>query len=240
MITNKAEWFIEKWIESKKGCKDESKKNVDNWIHIAKEIFNRKSLLYSAKQDLEDIGISERSFEVAATDVFVEKAQVILTSRAKMFFWIAGLITFINIAMLAIIIFLLEERWTVDTNVTNGFVFTLMIIRNVTIATIILAIAYVLVSLARAFFHEGLVLYNRRHALRFGRLYVYLKKDKINFKDLEEAFKWNTEFSTAFRDINAEAITKTILGKVIETLPDIVKSYSNNSDSSNQTKNDSL
>ena len=69
-----------------------------------------------------------------------------------------------------------------------------------------------------AFFHEGTVLFSRRHSLRFGRLFVYLMSDHMKREDLEAVFNWNAEFSTAFRDIRAEGIAKSPLLKVIEAL----------------------
>jgi hypothetical protein len=42
------------------------------------------------------------------------------------------------------------------------------------------AAVYFAASLSRAFFHEATALFNRRHALRFGRMYVYLKYGETN------------------------------------------------------------
>lgn len=60
------------------------------------------------------------------------------------------------------------------------------------------------------------MLFSRRHSLRFGRLFVYLMSDKMTREDLEVIFNWNTEFSTAFKDIKAEDITKSPVTRAIE------------------------
>ena len=86
-----------------------------------------------------------------------------------------------------------------------------------------MAIAYFLVSLSRALLHEGTVLYSRRHSLRFGRLFVYLMSDKMSREDLVAVFNWNAEFSTAFKDIQAENITKMPLSKAFETAVELSK-----------------
>ena len=66
-------------------------------------------------------------------------------------------------------------------------------------------------------------MFHRRHALRFGRLYVYLIEGKVNFKDLEEAFKWNIDFTTAFKDIKADKMIQLPVAKLVDVMRDLVK-----------------
>lgn len=50
-----------------------------------------------------------------------------------------------------------------------------------------------------------------------------MKSDTMTREDLEVIFNWNTEFSTAFKDIKAENITKSPLTRVFETPAEIIK-----------------
>ncbi|NJN80528.1 MAG: hypothetical protein HC797_08680, partial [Anaerolineales bacterium] len=68
-----------------------------------------------------------------------------------------------------------------------------------------------------SFLHEASVLRERRHALRFGRLYAYLKKGDVQFSELQESFDWNKMAVTSFLDVNPSAIAETLLHKFIES-----------------------
>lgn len=61
-----------------------------------------------------------------------------------------------------------------------------------------------------------LCLRQRRHALRFGRLYVYLNQGQVELDKLQEAFQWNKEVITSFLDMKPEVITETIIQKLID------------------------
>ncbi|MEI6757550.1 MAG: hypothetical protein WCK85_06830 [Chlorobium sp.] len=199
------------------------------WGDLAKELESRHSVL-STLVDKLNAKEFDHSKELAATDIFVEKAQVYLTERAR---FLARMGT-IN-SVLVLIIFLvpaiylsnhqllpndiifnskqknistLSTQELITINIDNGYLFSLIVLRNTTIGGAIIAAAVYLIHISRACFHESTILYNRRHALRFGRLYIYLKMSGYNFdlKDLESAFKWSDEFSTAFKDIKPESI----------------------------------
>ena len=77
-----------------------------------------------------------------------------------------------------------------------------------------------LISLSRSFFHEGLSLFERRHALRFGRMYLYLKKGVVSEKWLETFFQWNKETKTSFLDMKPEVVTETLLHKLFGMFSD--------------------
>ena len=93
---------------------------------------------------------------------------------------------------------------------------TILILKSIIEGGFVVGVAYFCVSLSKAALHEGTVLYSRRHSLRFGRLFVYLMSDRTTREDLEVIFNWNTEFSTAFKDIKAEEITKSPLTRAME------------------------
>jgi hypothetical protein len=212
--------YILKWLV------DNEKKVGNNWKKIAQEVYSRKSLILSSAKDLQEQTKIEESIVLAATDVFVEKAQKLLTTRGR---WLFAIGTFIAIISFASLLYAahyiassklsdLLEGYKLDSKVL-----TWILIKSTSASAFIFAAIYFLVSLARALLHEATVLYNRRHALRFGRLYVYTKKGKVNLKDLESAFKWNAEFTTAFKDIQADKISKSIWMKVLELPSDTIK-----------------
>jgi hypothetical protein len=72
------------------------------------------------------------------------------------------------------------------------------------------------VALARSFFHEAATLLDRRHALRFGRLYVYLEPGDLTLSALAEAFDWNRQATSAFLDIRPEVVTETLLHRALD------------------------
>jgi hypothetical protein len=55
-------------------------------------------------------------------------------------------------------------------------------------------------------------------------LFVYLKSDEMTREDLEAVFNWNAEFSTAFKDIQAENIMKSPIVRLLETPTALLKS----------------
>jgi hypothetical protein len=99
---------------------------------------------------------------------------------------------------------------------------TLILIQKITVSGLLLGAIYFLVMIARALFHEAMVLYGRRHSLRFGRLYVYSKLGHVNYEDMEKAFAWNSEHRSAFSDIRGDKISKSL----VQTIADVAKEVS--------------
>jgi len=194
------------------------------WEEIGWEVFERKALLLAAAKDLQDNGCSN-PVKLAAADVFVEKAQKFLTDRGdQLYIW--GKVTACCAVIVMLIVASFLTLWpatrflavtTADAKISNAYL-AVVILKATTAGGFFAGIIYFLVSLSMAFFHEGTVLFSRRHSLRFGRLFVYLMSDHMKREDLEAVFNWNAEFSTAFRDIRAEGIAKSPLLKVIEAL----------------------
>lgn len=109
------------------------------------------------------------------------------------------------------------------TEDTSGIAFAFLLLRALSFGGFVLAAVYFLASLSRAFFHESTVLYNRRHALRFGRLAVYLEDGSPDRDILERIFRWNEEFSSAFKDIKPEAMRDVGIGKLASLPPETLK-----------------
>jgi hypothetical protein len=203
---------------------DTDLKRLDRWEKIGWEVFERKALLIAAARDLQDNGLSN-PMKLAATDVFVEKAQSFLTKRGLYLYCFGAFTTVLAVVLMAYAGNHLYSKPVSDilevsdpgAHVTRSFL-AIALLKSITAGGFIAGIVYFLVSLSRAFFHEGTVLFNRRHSLRFGRLFVYLMSDRMTREDLEVVFNWNAEVATAFRDIHPENIAKSPLIKMVETL----------------------
>jgi hypothetical protein len=69
------------------------------WKNIGKEVFSRKSLMFAAADDLARRKI-ENPISLAATDVFVEKAQKLLSRRALWNMVIGGITSLLTFGMI--------------------------------------------------------------------------------------------------------------------------------------------
>jgi hypothetical protein len=68
-------------------------------------------------------------------------------------------------------------------------------------------------------------LYEKRHAVRQGRLYVHLKDGKLNIEELEKAFLWNVSQPNAFSDISTDAKAPwgSVVNDSLKAVPEIVR-----------------
>lgn len=237
--------------------KDEKKKSKisyifglhKSWAEIGQEVLNRKSLFLAALYDLQNAGVKGEVQMLAATDVFVEKAQKILTKRAGLLLFLGAFVS--TIALVILIVFgiylkdmnvfkdLMDKNLPEKLRVLNGFSFSLIIFKKISLSAFFIGAAIFLAYIARALFHEGFTLYSKRHALRFGRLYVYLKGGKVDFKELEEAFQWNKDFNSAFKDIRPDIMSKTVLNiipEIITPIAELTKSYYESKTNKKQAK----
>lgn len=218
---------VGKWVKQVEGMK--FKNGEQNWADVGTEVILRKTLLLAAKEDLEKLGVGEKCLELAATDVFVEKAQIKITKRAERFFRLGVITAVFAFVVLIVFAWILHSTKLKDIfgfDITkdfkpSGYLAWVVVIKSTTFAAVFFTMTVYLLSLSRAFLHEATTLYNRRHALRFGRLFVYLKRGELTLKELEDAFKWNAEFTTAFKDVQIES--KTWLSKLAEIPGRVVK-----------------
>jgi hypothetical protein len=84
-------------------CKkpDPDKERTERWESMGWEVFERKALLIAAAKDLKENGINE-PLKLAATDIFVEKAQRFLDSRGKRMYLVGGATAGVAILVLAV------------------------------------------------------------------------------------------------------------------------------------------
>lgn len=191
------------------------------------EIFEKKSYL-----DCDD---DNTIFKLSASDAFVEKAQYMLTKRAARLNWfgaISILFAFLIFVMSAYFLYnnMFINHFSVDGfekafPSISGTQLSLMLFQSTAVGGFIAAASALLIMVGRACLHEATILLNRRHALRFGRLYLNLTLGKSslsveekNFSEqLMKMFMWNEEFSTAFKHMSHDLV-KGLDKKILDAL----------------------
>ena len=186
-----------------------------------KQLEDRHNLLTQATEQLAKIPETKDPLTLAATDIYVKNAQDHLTTRAR---WLIGsgiALSLLTITLLVLLAYHISVL-TVPEKL-EALPFTLLLIKAISFTGVGLAAAYFLGALARAFLHEGIAAFQRRHALRFGQLYVYVRRGSITYTELSDAFQWHEPAETAFRDIKLEALTRTLLHQLIDAAGGAVK-----------------
>lgn len=190
---------------------------------IRKTAEAHKKLLQECGSEATCDDLCELALRRASADVFVEKAQKTLTSRARWFIFggiICGLFAVVDMIWFGYDVF---EKINVSLPNASSGELVIYAMKGLTTSAFFGAVAVFLASMSKTLFHEATVLFNRRHALRFGRLVMYVAKGGLSAKEMQEAFKWSDEFSTAFKDIQTNELTKGILPKIIDGMMDALK-----------------
>lgn len=172
---------------------------------------------------------------IACVDKFVDEAQQVLTARAKSYYVfgtmaiIAAVGTLIYAGLLAYESLLTIEiplrAYSLAYQHPTQYVI-MRIFSALAVATAVYAIVKTALSYGISFFHEGTRLLDRRHALRFGRLYMYLKRENYNFEELEEAFQWHMDAQTIFQTISASNITESVFHNLIKNISEAADTIS--------------
>ncbi len=167
---------------------------------------------------------AQQRYLLASVDKFVDEAQGILTIRAATYH-VFGATSFV--ASLAVLHLAGLLAWDAlhdipiaflvgGANVTHYLIFR--IFSSLAVAAAVYAVVKGLISYGASFFHEATRLLDRRHALRFGRLYMYLKQEKFSFEEMEGAFQWHRESQTVFQGISPAQITDSSLNQALRTI----------------------
>lgn len=227
------------WRDRYEGCSRKCREWMNggaldgDFEHIADLLKKRNQTLKRSLGELaEEFGQTgqqitpEMLFRLAAVDLFVEKAQSVLAARARRMSR-AGIATSLTaVAALAALSVYIIFHANVQPSQGEAIDLNELILRVVTAislgAVVLVAVKY-LISLARSFFHESVTLLSRRHALRFGRMYVYLHNGDINLKQLRQAFDWNIGGDSSFLDIRADEIGKTPWSILAKSMGDAVE-----------------
>jgi hypothetical protein len=164
---------------------------------------------------------------LAATDVFVEKAQHILNARARWLKWMGVILIFTAIALPctgAILLYRDLHPFRLLPSSATAFDLTVIVLRSTAFAGLLAAAIFIVFSFSKACLDEAMTLYNRRHALRFGRLYVYLRAGQIKtVKELEDAFRWNEIFASSFGQVRPDKMPRSPTNEIIRSLPELVR-----------------
>lgn len=219
--------------------------NPSQWSGIKGEVLNRLSSLGIVTERVKAIFDTEldKPITIAATELFVEKAQTMLTYRARCFLMggvVCGMMAMGILGYLALhldctslldvfkdLLSTVSTGANVVTSVDTKIVIV-QLVKSSTLAALVIGMAVFLGDLSKSFFHESTVLYNRRHALRFGRLYVYVRGGKVTLDELQRAFHWNDEFSTAFKNIKTEI--QAPADKLFDKMGEVLRAVTKNAD----------
>lgn len=146
----------------------------EHWDVLRVDVDSRRVRLAADAAKLSEPSLAQaHAFELAATDLFVEKAQTHLTLRAHKYTWSGLFLAAVALIIVAIALWIVSN---VTFPRSPGWPeVVLFVLKSAGIAGFAGAGLYFTASLSRAFFHEATTLYNRRHALRFGRMFVYLR-----------------------------------------------------------------
>lgn len=163
--------------------------------------------------------------DLAAIDLFVEKAQLRLTERGGRHQRLGNFYgTLVFSVLLWAVAFLLCTVPDPKLGADTWAAVVARILWSGAVVGLFLGAAFFLGSLAQSHLHESTTLLNKRHVVRLGRLFLYLKfqgesgrnlsaaRRALTVEDMERAFGSVHETSTAFRNIKPEVLTNTLLG----------------------------
>lgn len=228
----------------------------EDWMFIGKALSDRylnfaeyyDEIAKAKFLQLEKPPASEKALTIATTDVFVEKAQKHLCSSARRFLACGIICAILAVIVTAYTAHLLYKHFdeysavisqnsvpndignttAVNNNRLNGYEFVRYVLTAAAFSGFTASLIFILFSLSRSCLDESVNHNTRRNALRFGRLYVYVRGGKIKSVDeLEKAFQWNTIFSSSFKDMNPNQLPKAWTNELIATIPQIVKALDN-------------
>jgi hypothetical protein len=197
-------------------------RNAADLDEIDTALRRRNEILAAAirrTQDLYIVTDQRQLFRLAATDLFVERAQIALATRARVM-WRAG-IAATAAAVLLLICLSAFVVWRADSISSASIAANRLVLALVQIAAAVLIVFFAvryLLALSRSFFRENVALAAREHALGFGRLYVYTNPDAVRLKDLQDAFGLDLDSTPIFLDIKSRETANSIYSTVTQDL----------------------
>ncbi|MGY2876361.1 hypothetical protein ACVW00_003551 [Marmoricola sp. URHA0025 HA25] len=186
----------------------------DDFGRIAALLDLRTDALIHAMEKLESsapehFADRETLFRLAAVDLFVEKAQAVLTARARRMSRAGAAASFAAVLALLGLSLYIAFHTTRERDVLTTNELVIRVVSAISLGAIVLVAVKYMIALARSFFHESVTLLSRRHALRFGRMYLYLNPKDVKLDHLREAFDWNRGGESSFLDIKPGEIGQT-------------------------------
>jgi hypothetical protein len=170
-------------------------------------------------QDLYIVTDQRHIFRLAATDLFVERAQFVLAQRARSM-WRSGIVSTASAVALLIGLsaFLVWRAEAISSTSLSGNDLALGLVEMLASAAIVFFAVRYLIKLSRSFFNENVALVAKQHALGFGRLYVYTNPDAVRLKDMQDAFGIDLESTPIFLDLRSREAADTLYSKVTADL----------------------
>jgi len=167
-----------------------------------------------------------RAYHLAVTDLFVEKALSFLENEAETYRTkgiqanTIALYVFLGGVVAAFVYVLLPtDKHPTWPSLASTF------IRSFTAYGMLVILAVGLRRYGRAMLDQGERLFERRHALRQGRLFVHLNDGFLTISEMEAAFNWNAVGSNAFSQMQTEdsAPFGAAFKEFVRQFPNLVK-----------------
>ena len=174
-----------------------------------------------------------RSYNLAVTDLFVEKALAYLNRKARAYsrqgflLFTISFITIITTTLFALFNFKFNDTAAglpPNNDIINHYVF-LQTIKGITFYGLAILIAVFTARMGKSLFDQSERIKDRRHSLRQGRLFVHLNGGMVTIEELERAFNWNSTQDNAFHQFNpeAQAPVGNLLKEMMTTLKEVTK-----------------
>lgn len=178
-----------------------------------------------------------RSYKLATTDLFVEKAIAFLEEdyrhyviKSNWLFLLAFIAIVIGIIVSYVKLNELESSWhiiayAISRNDISWFKLVSGFIKSFTFYGFIVLFAVFCVRLGKAMVDQAERLRERRHSLRQGRLYIHLSNGEVTVEDLEKAFDWNVTKGNAFGNMPTEASAPwgSVIKEALKAIPEAFK-----------------
>jgi hypothetical protein len=224
-VSNAAKWL---WTAAKRfwngGPLDDDFASIERLLTLRTDTLDHaigklRAVAPNAFKDKDDSVL----FRLAAVDLFVEKAQAVLTARARRMSRAGIVVSGVAVvALVALSVYIAFHANNSPQNLDRNQLI-LQIVSAVSLGAIVLVAVKYMVALARSFFHESVTLLSRRHALRFGRMYLYLNHDDVDLKNLRKAFDWNRGGDSSFLDIKPGEIGQTPYSVLATSIADAIE-----------------
>ncbi len=178
----------------------------------------------------EKISVGVRSYRLAVTDLFVEKALAYLEleendlKRRGRRYMRLGIMSYVIGAVIAIIIlfkpFGVLAHFPSD-EMANISDFT----KSFSVLGMVVLLGVSLIRYGKSSIEQAQILFERRHALRQGRLFVHLHDGELGIDEMEKSFEWNVSLPNAFSKLPTEAQAPwgSVLKELVNKVPEWIK-----------------
>ena len=196
------------------GANSEADKWPSHWLKMREDSLARIRLVSEAATKIREISPAplpeHLDVKLAAVEVFVEKAINHLSDRAGNNFKYGFACSILSISFLTSFIFYGSDTSKVVLELQDADLKQVIpyVISKMAITGAFGYGVYIFSALARSFFNQSAVQYNRRHAMRYGRLYLWLNDAKAEPEIIADMFGGNFDNASPFSGVNSEIIMK--------------------------------